>query len=162
LVTSRWRQHVSERAKARGIGELGSLGSGNHFIELQIVDRIFDRQVAQRFGLREGQVTAMIHTGSRGLGHQICGDHVREMLKALQSYHIELPDPQLAAAPVRSTHGERYLSAMAWGVGAANSPRSCPGGHADPLEIGRGDSGGGPGSDPHGRLPAWLVTDARA
>ncbi len=112
---------VSERAKARGMGELGSLGSGNHFIELQIVDRIFDRQVAQRFGLREGQVTAMIHTGSRGLGHQICGDHVREMLKALESYHIELPDPQLAAAPVRSTHGERYLSAMA---AAANFGRA--------------------------------------
>jgi tRNA-splicing ligase RtcB len=104
---------VSDRAVARGEKQLGSLGSGNHFLELQVVDRIFEPAVAQRFGLKEGDVTVMIHTGSRGLGHQVCSDHVREMLQALPTYGIVLPDPQLAAAPVNSPHGKRYLSAMA-------------------------------------------------
>ena len=104
---------VSERAIERGAGQLGSLGSGNHFIEVQVVGRIFEPAVAERFGLHEGQVTVMIHTGSRGLGHQICSDHVREMVRALPVYRIELPDPQLAAAPVDSPHGRRYLAAMA-------------------------------------------------
>lgn len=112
---------VGERARARGVGELGSLGSGNHFVELQVVERILEPDIAERFGLHTGQVAAMIHTGSRGLGHQICSDHVREMLKALPHYHIDLPDPQLAAAPVDSPHGRRYLSAMA---AAANFGRA--------------------------------------
>jgi tRNA-splicing ligase RtcB (3'-phosphate/5'-hydroxy nucleic acid ligase) len=112
---------VSQRAIERGLGQLGSLGSGNHFIEVGVVERIFEPAVAERFGLHEGQVTVMIHTGSRGLGHQICSDQVREMVKALPVYHIELPDPQLAAAPVDSPHGRRYLAAMA---AAANFGRA--------------------------------------
>jgi tRNA-splicing ligase RtcB (3'-phosphate/5'-hydroxy nucleic acid ligase) len=112
---------VSDRAMARGERQLGSLGSGNHFLELQVVDRIFEPAVAQRFGLVKGNVTVMIHTGSRGLGHQVCSDHVREMLQALPTYGIILPDPQLAAAPVDSPHGRRYLSAMA---AAANFGRA--------------------------------------
>ena len=112
---------VSERAIERGAGQLGSLGSGNHFIEVQVVERVFEPAVAERFGLHEGQVTVMIHTGSRGLGHQICSDHVREMVRALPVYRIELPDPQLAAAPVDSPHGRRYLAAMA---AAANFGRA--------------------------------------
>jgi tRNA-splicing ligase RtcB len=104
---------VSQRAIARGLGELGSLGSGNHFLEVQYVQRVFDQQVAARFGLGEGQAAVMIHTGSRGLGHQVCSDHVKEMLQVLPRYGIELPDRQLAAAPVDSPHGRRYLAAMA-------------------------------------------------
>ncbi|HZU18877.1 MAG TPA: RtcB family protein [Candidatus Dormibacteraeota bacterium] len=104
---------VSQRALERGLHELGSLGSGNHFLEVQTVERIFDRAVAERFGLRPHLVTVMIHTGSRGLGHQVCSDQVREMLAALPHYRIELPDPQLAAAPVDSPHGRRYLAVMA-------------------------------------------------
>ncbi len=111
---------VSERALARGRHELGSLGSGNHFLEVQVVDHVFDRDAAARFGLAEGQVTVMIHTGSRGLGHQVCSDHVREMVRALPLYRIDLPDRQLAAAPVDSEHGRRYLAAMA---AAANFAR---------------------------------------
>lgn len=112
---------VSEHAIGRGASQLGSLGSGNHFVELQVVDRIFEPAVAERFGLREGYVTVMIHTGSRGLGHQICSDYVREMVQALPTYRINLPDPQLAAAPVDSSHGRRYLCAMA---AAANFGRA--------------------------------------
>lgn len=112
---------VSRRAVERGLVELGSLGSGNHFIEVQVVERIFDAATAAAFGLVEGQVAVMIHTGSRGLGHQVCSDHVREMLKALPEYRIKLPDPQLAAAPVESTHGKQYMAAMA---AAANFGRA--------------------------------------
>jgi tRNA-splicing ligase RtcB len=112
---------VSRTAITRGLGQLGSLGSGNHFVEIQAVERILDPEVAHRFGLRAGQVTVMIHTGSRGFGHQVCSDHVREMLEALPAYRITLPDPQLAAAPVDSPHGRRYLSAMA---AAANFGRA--------------------------------------
>src|SRR5215469_15030381 len=112
---------VSQRALERGVGQLGSLGSGNHFLEVQVVERVLDPEVASSFGLREGQVTAMIHTGSRGLGHQVCSDHVREMLQALPEHRIEVPDPQLAAAPVESAQGRRYLAAMA---AAANYGRA--------------------------------------
>jgi tRNA-splicing ligase RtcB len=112
---------VSHHALDRGLGQLGSLGSGNHFIEIQFVERIFDAETAAAFGLRLGQVTVMIHTGSRGLGHQVCSDHVRTMLKALLQYRIKLPDPQLAAAPVDSPHGRRYMAAMA---AAANFGRA--------------------------------------
>jgi tRNA-splicing ligase RtcB (3'-phosphate/5'-hydroxy nucleic acid ligase) len=112
---------VSDHALGRGQGQLGSLGSGNHFVEVQVVEQVFEPATAAKFGLHEGQVTVMIHTGSRGLGHQICSDHVRVMLGALAEYHIELPDPQLAAAPVESAHGRHYLSAMA---AAANFGRA--------------------------------------
>ncbi|HYM50461.1 MAG TPA: RtcB family protein [Candidatus Limnocylindrales bacterium] len=104
---------VSDRAIERGLPQLGSLGSGNHFLEVQQVEQVFDADVARRFGLTAGQVTVMIHTGSRGLGHQVCSDHVRAMVKALPGYGIVLPDQQLAAAPVDSPHGHAYLNAMA-------------------------------------------------
>ena len=112
---------VSNHALARGEKQVGSLGSGNHFLELQVVDQVFDPAVARRFNLHEGGVVVMIHTGSRGLGHQVCSDHVREMLKAQPEYGIVLPDPQLAAAPVNSPHGRRYMAAMA---AAANFGRA--------------------------------------
>jgi tRNA-splicing ligase RtcB (3'-phosphate/5'-hydroxy nucleic acid ligase) len=112
---------VSARALERGLRQLGSLGSGNHFLEVQEVEQVFDPTVASAFGLDVGYVSVMIHSGSRGLGHQVCTDHVREMLSALASYRIDLPDPQLACAPIESPHGARYLSAMA---AAANYGRA--------------------------------------
>jgi len=104
---------VSERAKARGHGQIGTMGSGNHFVELQRVERIFDPAAASVFGLREGQVTALIHSGSRGLGHQVCTDYVRRMDQAMRRYGITLPDRQLACAPASSPEGRAYLAAMA-------------------------------------------------
>lgn len=113
---------VSSRAKERGLEQVGSLGSGNHFLEVQAVDELVDPDVADAFGVREGQVCVMIHTGSRGLGHQICQDHVRTMKGAMQDHGIEVPDKQLACAPVDSTPGGSYLRAMAAGAnfGRAN------------------------------------------
>lgn len=104
---------VSERARSRGSGQLGTVGSGNHFIELQAVERIFDRTTAEVFGLTEGQVTVLIHSGSRGLGHQVCTDYVRQMDAAMGRYGITLPDRQLACAPQSSPEGRAYLGAMA-------------------------------------------------
>ncbi|MGD0167803.1 MAG: RtcB family protein [Gaiellaceae bacterium] len=104
---------VSERAHERGAGQLGTMGSGNHFVELQRVERIFDRQTAEVFGLETGQLTVLIHSGSRGLGHQVCGDYVRKMDDAMRRYGIELPDRQLACAPASSPEGSAYLAAMA-------------------------------------------------
>ncbi len=112
---------VSDRAITRGLHQVGSLGSGNHFLEVQVVDRIVDDAVAAAFGLRVGQVCVMIHSGSRGLGHQICTDHVGRMEAAMARYGIEVPDRQLACAPVRSPEGEAYLGAMA---AAANYGRA--------------------------------------
>jgi tRNA-splicing ligase RtcB len=108
---------------ARGRKQVGSLGSGNHFLEVQVVERIFDPEVAEAFGLQEGMVTVLIHTGSRGLGHQVCSDHVREMVKTLGEYGIRLPDLQLAAAPVDSSHGRSYLTAMAASANYARANR---------------------------------------
>ncbi|HTY32240.1 RNA-splicing ligase RtcB [Mycobacterium sp.] len=112
---------VSERAVERGLEQVGSLGSGNHFLEIQSVDRIHDPAAAAQLGLAEGTVCVMIHTGSRGLGHQVCTDHVRLMEKAMGRYGIEVPDRQLACAPVRSPEGQAYLAAMA---AAANYGRA--------------------------------------
>lgn len=103
---------VSERAYERGLPQLGTLGSGNHFLEVQYVEMVYDREVAAAFGLAEGQVTVLIHTGSRGLGHQVCQDHVQLFLKATSKYGIELVDRQLAAAPIESPEGQAYLGAM--------------------------------------------------
>jgi tRNA-splicing ligase RtcB len=105
--------HVSDRARERGAPQLGTLGSGNHFLEVQRVDRLFDRDAAEAFGLQEGQVTILIHSGSRGLGHQVCTDYVRRMDAALSRYGIELPDRQLSCAPISSPEGQAYLAAMA-------------------------------------------------
>jgi len=103
---------VSERAKERGHDQLGTLGGGNHFLEVQVVEAIFDEAAARAFGLFEGQLTVLIHTGSRGLGHQVCTDAVRAMDHALARYRISLPDRQLACAPFSSREGKEYFAAM--------------------------------------------------
>ena len=105
--------HVSARARERGADQLGTVGSGNHFIELQRVEDVLDPDAAARFGLRRGQVTILIHSGSRGLGHQVCTDYVRRMDASLHRYGIELPDRQLSCAPLASAEGRAYLAAMA-------------------------------------------------
>lgn len=104
---------VSDRALERGGSQLGTLGSGNHFAELQYVAEIYDEEIAAAFGLRRDQITVMIHSGSRGLGHQVCEDHLRIMIKASEKYGIKLPDRQLCCAPVKSPEGSAYLEAMA-------------------------------------------------
>jgi tRNA-splicing ligase RtcB len=104
---------LSPRARERGAGQLGTMGSGNHFVELQHVDEILDREAAAAYELHEGQVTALIHSGSRGLGHQVCTDFVKRMDRALPKHGIELPDRQLACAPISSRDGRDYLAAMA-------------------------------------------------
>jgi tRNA-splicing ligase RtcB len=107
-------KRVSTQAKQRGLPQLGSLGSGNHFLEIQTVDRIFDREVARSFGItHEGQITVMIHTGSRGLGHQVCSDYLRTMERAVKQYGITLPDRELVNVPVNSPEGRSYFAAMA-------------------------------------------------
>lgn len=100
---------VSERAKSRGIGQLGSLGAGNHFLEMQIVEKVYDKKVAEIFGLKEGQITIMIHCGSRGLGHQVASDYIRKME---DRYGWPEQDRELVNAPIKSELGKMYLSAM--------------------------------------------------
>jgi len=105
---------VSERAIKRGRPQIGTLGSGNHFLEIQVVDEIYDEEVARVFGIDHvGQVTIMIHSGSRGFGYQICDDYLIVMANAMRKYHISVPDRQLACAPVQSPEGQRYIAAMA-------------------------------------------------
>ncbi len=104
---------VSDRAKARGRDQLGTIGSGNHFLEVQRVEKVFDDETARAFGLAEDRAAVMIHCGSRGLGHQVCTDHVRVMLRNLPHYGFQLPDPELACAPADSPEGRKYLGAMA-------------------------------------------------
>jgi tRNA-splicing ligase RtcB (3'-phosphate/5'-hydroxy nucleic acid ligase) len=104
---------VSERAHERGAGQLGTMGSGNHFVELQRVARVFDERAAEAYGLREDQLTVLIHSGSRGLGHQVCTDYVKRMDTAMRRHGIELPDRQLACGPASSPEGRDYLAAMA-------------------------------------------------
>jgi tRNA-splicing ligase RtcB (3'-phosphate/5'-hydroxy nucleic acid ligase) len=110
---------VSARAIERGKQQLGTLGSGNHFLEIEAVGEIFDERAAQAFGLRQGQIVIMIHTGSRGLGYQICDDYLALMVKHAQKTGIELPDRQLACAYLNSTRGQNYLAAMACGANYA-------------------------------------------
>jgi tRNA-splicing ligase RtcB len=104
---------VSARAKERGRPQVGSLGSGNHFLELDVVEEIYDPQVADVFGLWEGQIVVQIHCGSRGLGHQVCSDYVRRLQSAVQKYNIHLPDRELVCAPIDSPEGQAYYGAMA-------------------------------------------------
>ncbi len=104
---------VSQFAMERGRDQLGTLGSGNHFVEVGYVFEIFDDKLAAALGLYEDQITVIIHTGSRGLGHQVCDDYIRVMLKAVSKYGIELPDRQLCCAPIASPEGQQYLAAMA-------------------------------------------------
>ncbi len=106
---------VSDRAAARGKDQLGTLGSGNHFLEVQRVAEIFDVEAADAFGLRAGGLTVMIHSGSRGLGHQVCDETLHQLARSFASYgadYAALPDPQLACAPIRSDVGRHYLGAM--------------------------------------------------
>ena len=103
---------LSTQARERGLRQLGSLGSGNHFLEVQVIDEIFDEAAAAEFGLERGRVTVMIHTGSRGLGHQVCTDFLRVAEGALSRYGISVPDRQLACAPVRSPEAQSYLGGM--------------------------------------------------
>lgn len=111
---------VSSTAKNRGVTQLGTLGSGNHFLEIQKVDKIHDQKIAKAFGItHEGQVTVMIHCGSRGFGHQICSDYLRVMERAVQKYKIEIPDRELACAPGKSNEAQDYYQAMACAVNYA-------------------------------------------
>ncbi|MBN1536030.1 MAG: RtcB family protein [Anaerolineales bacterium] len=103
---------VSVRARQRGRQQLGSLGAGNHFIEVEVVEQVFDQQAASIMGLKEGALTVQIHCGSRGFGHQICTDYVASFQKAVKRYGIHLPDRELVCAPLTSPEGQAYLSAM--------------------------------------------------
>ncbi|MFZ5515297.1 MAG: RtcB family protein [Candidatus Zhuqueibacterota bacterium] len=114
---------VSQKAITRGRPQLGTLGSGNHFVEIQYIDKIFDAELGQRLGLFEGQITVSIHTGSRGFGYQICDDSIHKMILASQKYGIELPDRQLCAAPITSPEGKEYFAAMVCAVNYAFANR---------------------------------------
>ena len=104
---------VSEKAKKRGIPQLGSLGSGNHFLEVQKIDEIFNEEVAKTFNLEKDTITIMVHSGSRGCGHQVCSDYLRVMDKAYKKHNVNIPDRQLACAPVDSDEAQSYFRAMA-------------------------------------------------
>ena len=116
---------VSQRAKQRGKPQLGTLGSGNHFLEVQYVDEIFDEDTAARYNLVKDRIVLLIHTGSRGLGHQVCTDYVSQLDEAMRRYDLHMPDRQLACAPVRSPEGQRYLKAMAAAANFAWTNRQC-------------------------------------
>lgn len=105
-------QKVSEFAKKRGADQLGTIGSGNHFVEVDYVDEIFDQEIAATFGLEKNQVVVLIHTGSRGLGHQVATDYIRVMLAAMPKYGIHLPDRELACVPLSAPEGRDYYEAM--------------------------------------------------
>lgn len=116
-------QYVSNEAKKRQRDEVGTLGSGNHYLEIQKVAEVFDEKIAQTYGLRKGQILIAIHCGSRGLGHQIGTDFIKKMVAAAGSYGIELPDRELACAPVDSSVGKEYLGAMRAGINCALANR---------------------------------------
>ncbi len=116
---------VGEKAFERGRRQLGTLGSGNHFAEIQIVRDIYNPIIAEAYGLFEGQVTVMIHTGSRGFGHQVCTDFLGVMEKAMPKYGIRLPDRQLACAPIESPEGRSYMGAMRCAANFAWANRQC-------------------------------------
>ena len=117
---------VSSKAKKRGIPQLGTLGSGNHFLEVEVVDEIYDRDAATVMGISDiGQVLVLIHTGSRGFGHQVCSDYVALLGEAVKKYGINLPDRQLACAPVNSPEGQDYLQAMSCAANYAWTNRQC-------------------------------------
>jgi tRNA-splicing ligase RtcB len=118
-------QAVSERAYERGKAQSGTLGSGNHFLEVQAIDQLYDRDICDELGLNLGQVTVMIHSGSRGFGYQICDDYTRSMIHCLQKYNISVPDRQLACAPVNSPEGQQYLGAMRCAANYAWANRQC-------------------------------------
>ena len=106
-------QSVSAKAKQRGMPQNGTLGAGNHFLEIQVVKEIYDPDAAKAYGIHPGQICVMIHCGSRGLGHQTCTDHIKVLEGATKRYNIVLPDRQLACAPLSSPEGKAYFGAMA-------------------------------------------------
>jgi tRNA-splicing ligase RtcB len=116
---------VSERAYERGKAQSGTLGSGNHFLEIQVIDQLYDRDICDELGLNLGQITVMIHSGSRGFGYQICDDYVKNMVHCLQKYNIHVPDRQLACAPVNSPEAKEYLGAMRCAANYAWNNRQC-------------------------------------
>ncbi len=117
--------YVSDRALERGQNQLGTLGAGNHFLEIQEVSEIYDDEAAQVFGIRKGQLVVMIHTGSRGLGYQICDDYIKKLASASQKYNIKLADRQLVCAPFKTSEGQRYFAAMQCGANYAWANRQC-------------------------------------
>ncbi len=117
---------VSEKAKERGVPQLGTLGSGNHFLEIAVVDQIHEKVMAKVMGVEaEGQIVVLIHSGSRGLGHQVCTDYVKVMASSLSRHKLDLPDRQLACAPINSEEGRSYLSAMRGAANYAWANRQC-------------------------------------
>ncbi|MFC1805148.1 RtcB family protein [Candidatus Omnitrophota bacterium] len=116
---------VSERAYKRGKAQSGTLGSGNHFLEVQVIDELCDRDLCDSFGLTLGQVTVMIHSGSRGFGYQVCDEYTKSMIRCLLKYDINVPDRQLACAPVESVEGKAYLGAMRCAANYAWANRQC-------------------------------------
>lgn len=116
---------ISQKAYERGRSQQGTLGSGNHFLEVQYVEEIFDEKAASAFGLSKDQITVMIHTGSRGFGHQVCTDFLEVMERAMAKYKIELPDRELACAPIESPEAKEYLSAMRAAANYAWGNRQC-------------------------------------
>ncbi|RLC68426.1 MAG: RNA-splicing ligase RtcB, partial [Chloroflexi bacterium] len=117
---------ISDRAAKRGMPQAGTLGSGNHFLEIQVVKEIFDSRISSIMGITQvGQILVLIHTGSRGFGHQVCTDYLRVMERAVSRYGIKLPDRQLACAPVESPEGQDYLAAMPCAANYAWANRQC-------------------------------------
>jgi len=116
---------VSQHALERGKPQLGTLGSGNHFLEIQVIDKVYDAYISGELGLQEGGISIMIHTGSRGFGHQVCTDYLSKMQKAVSKYAIQLPDRQLACAPCNSPEGKNYYRAMACAANYAWANRQC-------------------------------------
>jgi tRNA-splicing ligase RtcB len=110
---------VSARAKERGRPQVGSLGGGNHFLEIDVVQEIYDSEVAEAFRLWEGQIVVQIHCGSRGFGHQVCSDYVKKLQPAVRQYRVRLPNRQLVCAPIDSPEGRAYYGAMACAVNYA-------------------------------------------
>ena len=117
---------VSSRAKERGTPQLGTLGSGNHFLEVAVVDQIYEPEIAKTMGIdRPRQVMLMVHCGSRGLGHQVADDSIKEMMRAMEKYGMKLPDRQLACSPIKSPEGQAYLEAMRCAANYAWANRQC-------------------------------------
>ncbi len=114
---------VSPTAKKRGKAQIGTLGAGNHFLEIQYVEKVFDGKAAKAFGLREGMVTVMIHCGSRGFGHQICSDHLESVMGAARRLNLPMPDRELVYAPLREREAQAYLKAMKCAVNYAFTNR---------------------------------------
>lgn len=116
---------ISDRAYERGKKQSGTLGSGNHFLEVQVIDEVYDQEAARNFELEKGQITIMIHSGSRGFGYQICDDYTKSMISCLNKYNISVPDRQLACAPLNSPEGKNYLGAMKAAANYAWANRQC-------------------------------------